>query len=71
MPYMFHMINRRDLLKEIRRRAKLRGLAVHVDEKSGKGSHGKVYVGNRRTVLPKKASPALAKAIMKQLDLED
>ena len=71
MPYIVAMIERGKILREIRKRAKSRGRDVRVDTKAGKGSHAKVYVGQRRTVVPQRASPALVRAIMKQLDLED
>lgn len=64
-------MRRDEALRIIRKEAKARGRAVTVDTRSGKGSHAKIYVGTRRTVVPKTLSPALLAAILRQLDLED
>ncbi len=64
-------MNRSEALKTIRATAKAMDRRVRVDTKAGKGSHAKVYVGRRRTVVPHKVSPFLSRKILGQLDLED
>lgn len=65
------MIGRREALRVIRKAAYERGRAIKVTKGAGKGLHIKVQVGSRRTTVPKTVSPALLKAILKQLDLKD
>jgi mRNA interferase HicA len=40
-----------EFLRRIRRLGRRRGVAVHYDAARGKGSHGTLYYGARRTTL--------------------
>ena len=64
-------MNRRELIKEIRKQARQRGLEFELDRKKGKGSHYLVRVGARKTTVPKRITPKLAAVIRRQLGLED
>lgn len=44
-------MNGREFLKKAKRYAKDNGLDYRFDESRGKGSHGTVYVGTRRTTV--------------------
>jgi hypothetical protein len=59
----------RQLLAEIRTLAVRRGLVLRVAKARGKGSHMRVYVGERHTTVPTKVKPDLRRAILKQLQL--
>lgn len=61
--------DQRQLWFEIRTLAGQRGLAARVAEARGKGSHIRVYVGERHTTVPAKVKPSLRRAILKQLRL--
>jgi mRNA interferase HicA len=65
--------------RRIRRLGRKRGILVLFDAGHGKGSHGRLYFGNRFTTLKdrrKEIGPGLLKAMLDQLglvrqDLED
>jgi predicted RNA binding protein YcfA (HicA-like mRNA interferase family) len=65
--------------RKIRRVGRRRGIAVSFDPGRGKGSHGRLYYGDRFTTLKdrkKEIGPGLLKAMLDQLgltrdDLED
>ena len=62
-----------EFLKRIRRLAKDRGLVYEWHPNLGKGSHGVLKLGNRRTVLrnPKdELKTGTLHAMLKQLDLK-
>ena len=62
-----------EFLKRIRRLAKARGLVYEWHPNLGKGSHGVLKLGNRRTVLrnPKdELKTGTLHAMLKQLDLK-
>lgn len=40
-----------EFLRRIARLGRARGLAVHFDRRHGKGSHGTLHYGNRKTIL--------------------
>ena len=40
-----------ELLRKLRRVARRRGVALHYEPRRGKGSHGTLLLGGRRTVL--------------------
>ncbi|RIJ76636.1 hypothetical protein D1871_11225 [Nakamurella silvestris] len=59
-------MKRKDLLKKISQIAKDQGLAMHLEEG---GSHTKVTVGTKNTVVPRhnEVNEITAKAILKQI----
>tara|TARA_B100000767_G_C19665819_1_gene493049 strand:- start:781 stop:975 length:195 start_codon:yes stop_codon:yes gene_type:complete len=64
-------MNRRELIKELRSLAKSRGVIFRFDEQQGKGSHGTLYFGEKKTTCPKgELKQGLVKAIKKQLETE-
>lgn len=40
-----------ELIQRVQRYAKVHGLACHVDQKRGKGSHVTLYLGERLTIV--------------------
>jgi mRNA interferase HicA len=68
-----------ELLRLITRLGRARGAAVHYDAQRGKGSHGTLYFGGRRTTLKdphKEIGPGLLRKMLIDLglnrrDLED
>ncbi|MFB1490837.1 MULTISPECIES: type II toxin-antitoxin system HicA family toxin [unclassified Thiocapsa] len=40
-----------ELIRRVQRYAKAHGLACHVDQKRGKGSHVTLYLGERLTIV--------------------
>ena len=60
------------LLRRLRRLGRQRGLAVRYDPHPGRGSHGALYYGARRTTvkdLRKELSPGLLRDMLAQLGL--
>ena len=58
--------------RRIRRLGRSRGVAVSFEGGSGKGSHGRLYYGNRFTTLKdrsKEIGPSLLTAMLHQLGL--
>jgi mRNA interferase HicA len=58
-----------DLVSELGRR---RGVPVRFDAKRGKGSHGTLYYGTRKTTVKdrrKELGPGLLNAMLKQIGL--
>ena len=58
--------------RRIRRLGRKRGVAVSFDGRHGKGSHGRLYYGNRFTTLKdrkKELGPGLLNAMLSQLGL--
>jgi mRNA interferase HicA len=56
----------------VRRLARRRGVSVNFDRGHGKGSHGRLYYGDRFTTLKdrkKEIGPGLLKAMLDQLGL--
>ena len=45
-------MNRREFIQRARRYARRNGLEFYFNPAKGKGSHGKVYLGDRVTTLP-------------------
>jgi hypothetical protein len=72
-------MNGREFEKNIRQIGRRRGIAVSFDSGRGKGSHGRLYFGERFTTLKdrtKEIGPGLPAAMLAQLgltsaDLED
>lgn len=61
-----------ELERKIRRLGRRRGVPVVFDPGHGKGSHGRLYYGNRFTTLKdrrKEIGPGLLKAMLDQLGL--
>jgi mRNA interferase HicA len=61
-----------EFIQRIQRYAKSRGLACHVDQKRGRGSHVTLYLGDRLTIVrnPKDEPKAgTLHAMLKQLGL--
>jgi hypothetical protein len=63
------MGERDDFLRELRMLARKKGLFLVIDVKQGKGSHYKVWVGDRWTVVPANIGRFLRSSILKDLDL--
>jgi mRNA interferase HicA len=59
----------RAMISEIRSLAKTRGLEVRVNEARGKGSHMRIYIGERAATVPAKIKTGTRRAILKQLGL--
>jgi predicted RNA binding protein YcfA (HicA-like mRNA interferase family) len=58
--------------RKIRQLGRKRGVTVSFDRSHGKGSHGRLYYGNRFTTLKdrkKEIGPGLLKAMLDQLGL--
>ena len=72
-------MNGREFERYIRRLGRRRGISVSFDRSHGKGSHGRLYCGDRFTTLKdrkKEIGPGLLKAMLDQLgvtkaDLEE
>jgi hypothetical protein len=64
------MGEREDFLRELRGLSRKKGLLLVIDMKQGKGSHYKVWVGNRQTVIPSHIKPTMRKVFLKQLGLD-
>jgi mRNA interferase HicA len=72
-------MNGREFERKIKKLGRKRGTAVVFDRGHGKGSHGRLYYGNRFTTLKdrrKEIGPGLLNAMLVQLgltkaDLED
>lgn len=61
-----------EFLRKLKLLADRRHLVIHFDHKRGKGSHGTIHFGPKRTVLPniKRELPSgTLRAILKQLGL--
>ncbi len=44
-------MNGADFIRRVRRRGRKTGLSVHFDPRPGKGSHGRLYYGDRVTTV--------------------
>ena len=61
-----------EFLRKITRLGRARSVAVRFDRRHGKGSHGTLHYGNRKTTLKdlrKEISEGLLQAMLKQLGL--
>jgi len=66
-------MNGNELLRKLKRLAKDNGLELRYDKAHGKGSHGTIYFGSKRTTLkdPKKEIGAgLLGKILEQLGID-
>lgn len=65
-------MNGAELLRKLKRYAKENGLVLRFEERHGKGSHGMLFLGSRRTVLKdrkKEIAPGLLAAMLADLGL--
>ncbi len=65
-------MNGAELERRIRRLGRRRGVPVSFDRGSGKGSHGRLYYGDRFTTMKdrgKQIGPGLLSAMLAQLGL--
>lgn len=68
----FTLMNGHEFEKKIKRIGRQRGVLVSFDSGHGKGSHGRLYFGDRFTTLKdrrKEIGPGLLKAMLDQLGL--
>ncbi len=68
------MMKGSEFLRKLRRFARLHGMNCRFIPERGKGSHGTIYLGDRRTVirnLKDELKPGTFHAMMKQLGIED
>jgi hypothetical protein len=56
-------MRRVDFLRKLRKYAKSNNLLFDFDESRGKGSHGLLTLGTKRTTVPKEIGPGLFKMI--------
>ena len=62
-----------DFIKAIRKTGRKRGIAARFEAGHGKGSHGRLYYGNRFTTIKdrgKDIGPGLLGAMLRQLGLK-
>ena len=67
-------VNGNELLRRLQRLGRERGVAVRFDQERGKGSHGTLYFGDRRTTLKDRRAeirPGLLHAMLRQLGLSE
>lgn len=64
------MGEREDFLRELRALARKKNQLLIIDMKQGKGSHYKVWVGQRQTVVPAKVGRFIRRSVLKDLDLD-
>jgi len=65
-------MNGREFERRVRKAARKQGLPVNYDAAQGKGSHGRLYLGDRFTTLRdrrKEIGPGLLAAMLEQLGL--
>lgn len=63
-------MNGADFVRRVRRYARRAGLEVQFDPSRGKGSHGMLYLGHRRTVVKHgELKPGTLRAMLKQLGI--
>jgi mRNA interferase HicA len=64
------MINSKTFIRSVRRYARRHGLHFHFDARKGKGSHGRLYLGNRFTTLKHGTiSTGLARKMIRDLGI--
>lgn len=67
-------MNGNELVRRLQRLGRERGIAVRFDQERGKGSHGTLYFGDRRTTLKDRRAeirPGLLHAMLRQLGLSE
>ena len=66
-----HNMDGKEFVKRARRYAKKSGMVFHYDSRRGKGSHGLLFVGERRTVVARgELTKAAFHRMLKQLKIE-
>lgn len=63
----------REFIQRIKRVGRERGVPVRFESRHGKGSHGRLWYGNKFTTIKdrrKEIGKGLLSAMLKQLDLE-
>lgn len=61
----------REFLRRLRRYARKRGVSVVVQPDRGKGSHARVWLGDRATTLSRgELQPGKLRAMLRQLDID-
>lgn len=71
MPYVMVM-NGNEFIAKIKRYAKSRGLTMSLETRKGKGSHGRLFLGQKFTTIKdrkKEIGPGLLRAMLRQLDI--
>lgn len=66
-------MNGHEFEKRIKKYAKARGMTSGFDAARGKGSHGRLYMGARRTTLKdrrKEIGPGLLRSMCRDLDVD-
>lgn len=64
------MPTREQFLRDLRKEGRKKGFDVFIDYGQGKGSHAKIRIGDRRTVLKDgELSPGYIASVRKQLGL--
>lgn len=66
-------MNGNELLKKLKKLGKQNNIAVRFETKRGKGSHGTLYYGNRKTILKdrkKEIGPGLLSKMLAELGLD-
>ena len=59
-----------EFIRRVRRYARRAGLSFRFDPRRGKGSHGALYVGQRRTIVKLgELKPGTFHGMLKQLDI--
>ncbi len=66
-------VNGNELLKKLKKLGKQNNIAIRFETKRGKGSHGTLYYGNRKTILKdrkKEIGPGLLSKMLAELGLD-
>ena len=64
-------MNGREFIRRAKRYARKAGEECYFDPSHGKGSHGTLYVGRRRTIVPRKEiGPGLFADMLKDLSID-
>jgi predicted RNA binding protein YcfA (HicA-like mRNA interferase family) len=64
------LVNGAEFVRRTKRYASKAGLTIRFDTDHGKGSHGMLYIGHRRTVVQRgELKPGTFRAMLKQLGI--
>ena len=64
-------MNDREFLRRARRYARRHRLAFEFDPTQGKGSHGKVYLGDQQTTMPQgEIKPPTLRSMLRDLGID-
>ncbi len=66
-------MNGNELLKKLKKLGKQNNIVVRFETKRGKGSHGTLYYGNRKTILKdrkKEIGPGLLRKMLSDLGID-